>query len=68
MLDLIAAGMTNDQIAAEMGLSVATVESYVRSIYGKLGIKGRGEAGAYSERLRLELEGRVRNAAAGLTY
>jgi DNA-binding CsgD family transcriptional regulator len=38
-----AAGRSNKQIAAEMQLSVRTVESHLQRAYEKLGISGRHE-------------------------
>jgi DNA-binding NarL/FixJ family response regulator len=38
---LLAAGRSNDEIAAELVLSVRTVEHHVASIYGKVGASGR---------------------------
>lgn len=40
---LAAAGRTNKQIAAELNLSVRTVENRLHRVYGKLGISGRSE-------------------------
>jgi DNA-binding CsgD family transcriptional regulator len=40
---LAAAGRSNKQIAAEMQLSVRTVESHLQRAYEKLGISGRHE-------------------------
>ncbi|HJZ02863.1 MAG TPA: helix-turn-helix transcriptional regulator, partial [Streptosporangiaceae bacterium] len=45
-----AAGRSNKQIAAEMQLSVRTVESHLQRAYEKLGISGRHElAGALQD-------------------
>jgi ATP/maltotriose-dependent transcriptional regulator MalT len=41
VLRLVAKGRSNDEIAAELVLSVRTVESHVASIYGKVGVSGR---------------------------
>jgi DNA-binding NarL/FixJ family response regulator len=38
-----AAGRTNKQIAAELHLSVRTVESHLQRVYEKLGVSGRHE-------------------------
>ena len=48
MLRLIAAGLTNREIAAELFLSVKTVRNYVSSILGKLGLSHRSQAAAYA--------------------
>jgi DNA-binding NarL/FixJ family response regulator len=37
----VAQGRSNEDIAAELVLSVRTVESHVASIYGKVGVSGR---------------------------
>nr|WP_144006816.1 response regulator transcription factor [Pelomonas sp. KK5] len=44
VLDLVARGFTYAEIAAQMGVSVATVQTHVRNIYGKLGVHNRSEA------------------------
>jgi ATP/maltotriose-dependent transcriptional regulator MalT len=41
VLRLLAKGRSNEEIAAELVLSVRTVESHVASIYGKVGVSGR---------------------------
>jgi DNA-binding CsgD family transcriptional regulator len=41
VLRLVAQGHSNEEIAAELVLSVRTVESHVASIYGKVGVSGR---------------------------
>jgi LuxR family transcriptional regulator, maltose regulon positive regulatory protein len=41
VLCLLAQGRSNDDIAAELVLSVRTVESHVASIYSKIGVSGR---------------------------
>jgi ATP/maltotriose-dependent transcriptional regulator MalT len=38
---LVAGGRSNEQIAAELVLSVRTVERHVENIYGKIGVSGR---------------------------
>lgn len=46
VLDLIAAGLTNQQIAARLYLSLHTVKSHARNIYAKLGVSSRTQAAA----------------------
>jgi ATP/maltotriose-dependent transcriptional regulator MalT len=41
VLRLIAAGRSNQEIAAEIFLSVRTVERHISTIYGKIGVHGR---------------------------
>jgi predicted ATPase/DNA-binding CsgD family transcriptional regulator/DNA-binding XRE family transcriptional regulator len=48
VLRLLAAGMSNKQIAAELYLSPATVERHLATIYRKLGLAGRVEAARYA--------------------
>ena len=38
---MLAQGRSNEEIAAELVLSVRTVESHVASIYSKIGVSGR---------------------------
>ncbi len=44
VLKLIAAGLTNREIAEALGISPETVKKHTGSIYGKLGVRGRTEA------------------------
>ena len=44
VLRLLSEGLTNAQIAERLMLSVVTVSSYLRTIYGKLGVSSRTQA------------------------
>ncbi|MGH3087868.1 MAG: LuxR C-terminal-related transcriptional regulator, partial [Rubrobacteraceae bacterium] len=48
VIRLLASGKMNKEIAAELVLSVATVERHVANIYKKIGVRGRAEATAYA--------------------
>lgn len=50
ILDLIAVGKTNRQIADEMFLAEKTVKNYVSNLLTKLGMSRRSEAAAYAAR------------------
>ena len=50
VLRLVAAGLTNKEIAAELVLSVPTVERHVANIYGKIGASRRYEALAFAQK------------------
>jgi DNA-binding NarL/FixJ family response regulator len=52
VIDLVAVGRSNPQVAAELFLSRYTVESHLKSIYSKLGISSRTELAVASERRR----------------
>lgn len=52
VLDLIAEGLTNEQIACRLFISKRTVEHHVSSIFAKLGLTTRTEAAAYALRVR----------------
>ncbi|MBP2328767.1 DNA-binding NarL/FixJ family response regulator [Kibdelosporangium banguiense] len=54
ILDLIAEGMTNRQIAAQLYLAEKTVKNYVSSLLHKLGFERRTEAAVYATRRRDE--------------
>jgi DNA-binding NarL/FixJ family response regulator len=51
ILDLIAEGMTNRQIATELLLAEKTVKNYVSSLLGKLGVERRTQAAILANRL-----------------
>ena len=56
VLRLAADGLTNEDIAARLGLSVRTVERHLSNVYSKLGVTGKAaRAAAVSELLRREL-------------
>ena len=48
VLTLVARGLPNKRIAAELGLGVRTVEGYVSGVLGKLGAASRTEAALYA--------------------
>jgi DNA-binding NarL/FixJ family response regulator len=48
VLRLLAAGLSNKQIAARLALSPLTVQSHVRTIYSKLGVASRSAATRYA--------------------
>lgn len=53
VLRLVAEGLRNRQIAAELGLSPATVSRHLVNIYGKLGIATRAGAASFAIRCGL---------------
>jgi LuxR family maltose regulon positive regulatory protein len=53
ILGLIAAGMSNKQIADELVISVGTVKWHLNNIYGKLGVRSRTQAVAHARALKL---------------
>ncbi|MET9295239.1 AAA family ATPase [Streptomyces sp. NPDC003077] len=53
VLRLVAAGHSNRRIADELFISPKTASVHVSNILAKLGVSGRGEAGALAHRLRL---------------
>jgi DNA-binding CsgD family transcriptional regulator len=50
VLRLIAAGQSNKQIAAELSLSVHTIERHITNLYAKIDARGRGDATAWALR------------------
>jgi DNA-binding NarL/FixJ family response regulator len=52
ILDLIAEGMTNRQIAGHLYLAEKTIKNYVSSLLHKLGFERRTEAAVYATRRR----------------
>jgi DNA-binding NarL/FixJ family response regulator len=51
VLKLVARGMSNAEIAAELFVSENTVKTHVKNVLGKLQMKNRAEAAAYASRL-----------------
>lgn len=47
--DLLSTGQTNQQIADDLYLSLATVKYHLKNIYTKLGVETRGAAIAYGQ-------------------
>jgi predicted ATPase/DNA-binding NarL/FixJ family response regulator/DNA-binding XRE family transcriptional regulator len=48
VLRLLAAGLSNKQIAGQLYLSPATVERHLATVYSKIGVSGRVEAARYA--------------------
>ncbi len=59
VLDLLARGHTNKNIAQALFLSVRTVEAHLRNIYGKLGVSSRTEAAIWAVNHDHTLSGRT---------
>ncbi|MCZ8320568.1 MAG: response regulator [Novosphingobium sp.] len=57
VLDCIAEGMTNKQIARQLAISPATVKAHVERIIGKLGVADRTQAAVLAARARTVGEG-----------
>jgi LuxR family maltose regulon positive regulatory protein len=55
VLQLVAAGLTNREIASRLYLSLNTVKGHTRNIYGKLGVHSRTQAVARARALGLLL-------------
>ena len=51
MLQLIAEGLSNQEITQELVLSLNTVKGHTRKIYGKLGVNSRTQAIAKAKAL-----------------
>ena len=48
VLALVARGLSNGEIAEQLVISLATVNSYLRAIYSKLGVSSRSAAMRYA--------------------
>ncbi len=57
IVEHIAAGLTNKQIAEEMYLAEKTVKNYVSNVLAKMGMSRRSEAAAYVARVEAEKGG-----------
>ena len=53
VLQLIADGLTNQEIASRLFLALNTVKAHTRNIYGKLGVHNRTQAVARARALGL---------------
>lgn len=53
VLELMAKGMTNSEIGAQLGVTERTVKAYAQELYDKLGVRNR--AGAVAEAAKLGL-------------
>ena len=51
ILELIAEGLTNHQMAELMFLAEKTVKNYVSALFAKLGMERRTQAAAYASRI-----------------
>jgi len=51
ILQLIAGGLSNQEIGSQLYLSLNTVKAHTRNIYGKLGVKSRTQAAARARTL-----------------
>ena len=60
ILDLVAEGLTNRQIAERMFLAEKTVKNYVSSLLAKLGLERRTQAAVYGARILDEKRGAAR--------
>jgi DNA-binding CsgD family transcriptional regulator len=50
ILRLVAQGLSNQQIANQLGVSINTVKVHLRNVFGKLGVASRTEASMYAIR------------------
>jgi DNA-binding NarL/FixJ family response regulator len=48
ILRLVTSGLTNRELAEELGVSTRTIDAHLRSIYAKLSVKSRSGATRYA--------------------
>jgi len=58
VLALIARGLRNSEVAAELDLAENTIAGYIKGIYGKLGISSRAEAAWHATQMGLTAKDR----------
>jgi DNA-binding NarL/FixJ family response regulator len=61
ILDLIAEGCTNRQIASQMNLAEKTIKNYVSNLLAKLGMERRTEAAVFATKLEAQRQQRHHN-------
>ncbi|WP_438348189.1 response regulator transcription factor [Paenibacillus sp. FA6] len=54
VLAALVEGMSNKEIAIDLGITEATVKTHVFNVYGKLGVKRRGQAIVRAKELMLQ--------------
>ena len=57
MLQLVARGLTNDEIGSTLFLSPTTAATHLRNIYRKIGVRNRAAASAYALNAGLAAQG-----------
>jgi DNA-binding NarL/FixJ family response regulator len=65
VLDLIAEGKTNRQIAGDLFLAEKTVKNYVSNLLAKLGMERRTQAATYAARLEERSNRAIEDGATG---
>ena len=65
VLRLVARGQSNKEIAAELVLSVRTVERHITNLYGKIDARGKADATAYAIQPRPSCSSRLRGSRQG---
>ncbi len=68
VLELLAAGHTNHEIAATLVVSIHTVERHLQNAYRKIGVRNRADAAAYIVRTAFEAAEVSNAGSAGLSY
>jgi LuxR family maltose regulon positive regulatory protein len=53
VLQLLADGLTNQEIAQALHVSINTIKTHLKNVYGKLGVHNRREATARAKKLGL---------------
>jgi len=60
VLQLLAEGLSNQDIGKKLFISLGTVKWHVKNIYGKLGVKSRTQAIVMAQKLKLLESGQNR--------
>jgi two-component system, NarL family, nitrate/nitrite response regulator NarL len=66
IISLIDRGLSNKEIARDLGIEISTVKNHLHNVFEKLRVRRRAEAAAFVREMRAPLVGAASSAVAGL--